>query len=214
MQKQSTIVSTRRAKREEIGERLFTALTLLEQKSNAIREHLPGYDDEQLKVLFAALEGASTISWQLQSDIVVALHRSGRTGDNTINGIAKFLEVPERRVHELFQIHTQIIERKPGLRELKLEKGHYLEALRARSHNLDPVKVLEHAADNEMGVRDLRRYIHGKEKKGARTTYYGLQHTDTDRRAEVVQERYLSPSARIVTIRGRRYLELREYEDS
>lgn len=197
------------------GSTIFSALLDLEKKSDIVREQLPLCDDELLKLLFHGLEGASTIAWQLQGDVVAELQSRARYGSNAIAGIAKFLEIGERRIFELAQIRNEILLKAPELREANLDKSHFLVALRAKRRGKEPIEVLEYAIDNQLSVRQLRAYIdEGKESAVVSTIFYILTALDSiplSLPPECVQRRYLSPTARIVQHGGIDYLELKEH---
>lgn len=198
------------------GGGIFGALLDLQNKSELVREQLPLCDDETLKALFAGLEGATTIAWQLQADIIAELQGRARYGSNAMGGIAKFLEINERRVFELAQIRNEILLEAPELRDANLDKSHFLAALRAKRHGKNPVDSLNYALDHSLTVREFRRYIDdNKDAAVYKTSFYTLKAVDdvpVKMLDEAIQRRYLSPTARIVQYGNDEYLELREQE--
>lgn len=198
---------------------MLSALNALQLRADAVRDQLQDLDDEKLKLLYQGLEGATSIAWQLQADIIAVLRSRARYGSNAIAEIAKFLELQsERRAHELAQIHDDILSVRPDFREMPLEKGHYLAALRAKGRGRDPIEVLDYAADNGLKVRQLSRYVDNIEATRGSVTkkFYTLEEfTPADKTEEEMFEtptqlQYFSPMARLVDVRGVRFLEVKE----
>jgi len=192
---------------------VLSALNELEEKSDVLRGKLKTYDDETLKLIFVGLEGASAVAWQLQADIVAEFQRRSVYGSNAVNQIAKFLEIDERRAWELAQIEEEYFTKKPALRDSPLKKTHYIAALRARRRGKDPVEVVEYALDNNLGPRQLQRYIDNLDSAGVRIIYYKMEIQNPPGAwlpPDPIQLRYLSPVARIVEIKKQKFLEVKE----
>jgi hypothetical protein len=150
----------------------------------------------------------------LQADVIAELKGRGRYGDNIMNGLSKFLKIPERRVYELAQIYDEILVKHPEMRDLPLDKSHFVTALRAKKHGKDPAEVLTDAADNLIGANQMRRKIEEKPRV-TNSTYYELTKSNPDcKRADLVQVQYFSPSARIVEYDGTRFLEVYNPKDN
>lgn len=190
---------------------IYTSLITLEEKSDSVRKDLKKMDDETLKTLFHGLEGAISITWQLQADIVAEFKSRSSYGSNAIQQISKFLGIEERRAYELAQIEEQIFAKSPELRTSPLQKGHYLVALGAKRYGRDPVEVLTEAVDDQLNVRGLRNRLQEKSKTPLPTSiyYFRIIKPSKVEESEQVQVRYLSPTARIVKIKGSTYLELK-----
>lgn len=192
-----------------IRDDVFTALIALRTRSSELESRLASYDDEELKEIFWGLEAASAVAWQVQAALVAHLRAKGTYGSNAVREVSKFLGYPERRIHELAQIHDEILSKRPDLRDTLLEKGHYLVALRAERYSKDPIKMLEEALDGQMGVRALRSYVEtGKESACVRTIYFELR-PSAIKPDDPVQQQYFSPMARTIKHHGKFYLELK-----
>jgi len=183
---------------------------MLHKNAEVLRNHLPELDDEILKTLFESLNEASNVSWFLQMDIVAELHARSRHGSNAVKEISKFLGIPERRVFELSQIHKEIILKDPSLRDAPLDKTHFVNALRTLKTEESPVDVLHKAVDEGMSANGVREYVDKKKRTGD-VNYFIISRYDQpiDNIDSAKQVAYYSPEARLITVGGVEYLELR-----
>lgn len=182
----------------------------MRENASRLKEHLPELDDEDLKVLFGGLDEVGTTTWQLQAEIIAELQSRGRYGENVIGQIAKFLGVAPRRIHELAQIHREILSKRPEFADLPLDKTHFTVALKGKKYGKDPIKMLEEAADTMMSSSEMKRKLDFGDKI-LHTNYYSITKINYDSSmAKAKTIRYISPYARIIERGKELILELYE----